>query len=299
MGLVFYSCDVYRMEMKTYRLSHEEKLKIRAEYDAGLSGSQLSRKFDRNLSTVFDLLRKTGGCRSDAEGARLAKEQGRGSMPPSGLKYTRDKDFFEAWSPEMSWVLGLTFGDGNVKNNRFKISCGIDKDIAEKVASLINYNGPLRLDGKCWIIEVVCAKLVSDLFGYGVFPSKTYTMKFPEHVPSGMGSHMVRGLFESDGCVCIGKTGKSKGKMSLHYVSVSMDFVVGLRDFIHRETQINTVVHVSNCSTNRWGRAPLYSVSFTGKKAKMLASWLYANADPSMSCDRKRQLVYSSMGGDL
>lgn len=64
------------------------------------------------------------------------------------MKIPVNEDFFKVWTPEMAWVLGLIYADGNIRllpsdrgtalKGAFTIT-SIDQDVVQNVAKLINY----------------------------------------------------------------------------------------------------------------------------------------------------------------
>lgn len=45
-------------------------------------------------------------------------------------------------------------------------------------------------------------KVVQDLKKYGVVPRKSHIVRFPKNIDEGMIHHVVRGIFDGDGCIC-------------------------------------------------------------------------------------------------
>jgi intein-encoded DNA endonuclease-like protein len=44
--------------------------------------------------------------------------------------------------------------------------------------------------------------MATSLISHGCIPRKTYSMKFPNTVPSDLLEHFCRGYFDGDGCIC-------------------------------------------------------------------------------------------------
>jgi hypothetical protein len=104
-------------------------------YEQKKSLQDIAREFNCTRQTVLFLMEKYGMERRSQSKARLlAIKEGKFEG------YTHDdinEDFFNEWSPEMAWVLGLLFTDGNANGGRISIT-SIDFDLLEKVQKLLN-----------------------------------------------------------------------------------------------------------------------------------------------------------------
>lgn len=265
-------------------VSQEEAVRFRLMYDARMSMKQISEQTGRGLETIWRHLRASGATRTLEAGWAMAMDEGRVPAPPVNRRHTFDQRFFEVVdSSEKAWVLGLMFGDGNVRSSgRVLLACGKDKDVARKVADLFSYSGPLVFKSSCWMLEVGSVAMVRDLAALGVVPAKTYTMKFPS-LPDGLLPHFVRGLWESDGTMSRLKT----GGLYMKYVSASRCFVVSLRDLLI--DTVNVVAKVQDPrGLDRRGVPDRTSViSYGSSSAERLSEWVYGSSTKQMRCDRK------------
>ena len=165
-------------------------------------------------------------------------------------------DFFEKWSPEMAYVLGFLYADGDIEDNRkssrtqYTTIGSVDKCILEAIKKALgsehnlNYRAPKKVtykNGKTYEsaegyrLRIGSKKLFDDLLKLGLTTRKSLTIKFPINIPKVYLNHFMRGYFDGDGCVTI-KRGKGKyGQPILKGIAViftsgSKMFLEGLRD---------------------------------------------------------------------
>lgn len=158
-----------------------------------------------------------------------------------------NKDFFKKWSPEMSYILGFLFADGNIintKRNTWFWSLQItDKEILVKIKKEINSSHKISLKKKIennkqlYRLQVGSKEMCEDLIILGLTPRKSRTMLFPE-IPSKYFSDFLRGYFDGDGGVWFGcKNKKSKNKIytiSTCFTSGSEKFLLSLRNILDK-----------------------------------------------------------------
>jgi len=180
------------------------------------------------------------------------------SLDPRGghNRYKFKTDFFEKWSPEMAYVLGFLYADGDIEDVRkssrtqYITFVSVDKEILESIKKTmgsehnLNYRAPRKVtykNGKTYEslgiyrLRIGSKKMFGDLFKLGLTPRKSLTIKFPDNIPDDCFCHFVRGYFDGDGCVTI-KKGKGKyGQpilkgIAIIFTSGSRLFLEGLRD---------------------------------------------------------------------
>lgn len=269
----------------------KESARFRRLYDGGRSILQIAEAHGRSMDTVHRWLMKTGGTRTSEAGRVLALEEGRALNPPHSRKFSLSERAFETLTPETAWCLGLLYGDGNVRpTGRIMLACGPDKDIGEKFSAILESNRPVYLHGsteKCWIVEVFSQLMVRQLSRHGIYPAKTYTIKFPS-LPMDLLPHFVRGLWESDGCSSV-----SRERLCMNYTSASECFVNTLAVVIGMLTGV-----CANIGTRppRAGRSfdngrTAYVVDYHGGPGERVAAWMYNPSTPATRCDRKWRIV--------
>ena len=125
-------------------------------------------------------------------------------------KYQVNEDYFKTWTSEMSYVLGLIFADGNVRESSKKKGpalriSSIDIDLLETVRSLMGSTHIIRTESNkngTWLtLAIYSIKIVHDLISIGIKPRKSLTCTMLD-VPEKYQADFIRGLFDGDGSVC-------------------------------------------------------------------------------------------------
>lgn len=150
------------------------------------------------------------------------------SLDPRGghNRYKFEIDFFKKWSPEMAYVLGFLYADGDIEDVRkssrtqYITFASVDKEILESVKKALgsqhnlNYRAPRKItyqNGKeyessgIYRLRIGSKKMFDDLIKLGLTPRKSLTIKFPKSIPGDCLNHFVRGYFDGDGCVYLQK----------------------------------------------------------------------------------------------
>lgn len=174
-----------------------------------LSLTKLARKYKISTYGVREIL---------VEANLISKE-----VRPSkgrGRKYSVNDYFFEnIESEESAYILGFMFADGWL-NDRYKqmtITLKLDDiDLLSKISKVMDSSFPIkehsaryskeyRETKKC-TIAVTSHIIYDDLCKYGCTPRKSDTIKFPT-IDEKLIHHFMRGYFDGDGTVFIGKDG--------------------------------------------------------------------------------------------
>ena len=120
----------------------------------------------------------------------------------------------------MAYVLGFFAADGNIVRSRrgtYFLSLEIcDKDIIYKIRKLMSSNHKISLRPKKesnhkirYRIQIGSKEMCEDLHKLGLISTKTYNIRLPK-VPQEFFSHFVRGYFDGDGHVWVGKIHKDR-----------------------------------------------------------------------------------------
>jgi hypothetical protein len=267
------------------RLTDEEHQTIRTMYDVGASMPEICQATQRDADSVHRSLHKTGPVRTSRESWKLRRQLGLTTVHRRGSRL-RPLDIrrFRTLDPDTAWLLGLAFGDGNVRDGgRFLLACGPDRDLAEKAAKILDAEATIGKRRECWNMEVYSKALVHDLATYGIIPAKTYCMKFPS-IPADMMPHFVRGLWESDGSASV----RDDGALALTYSTVSCCFANALT------VALSLCAGVSIRLRTRERPPPrvnIHEVACGAGTASALARYMYAPAASHNRCDRKWGIV--------
>jgi len=127
-------------------------------------------------------------------------------------------NFFSTLNPVSAYYLGLIAADGNVFDNRLRLSLHEDDcSLVEKLRDLVSplsaisfarretKKGLKRSAGVC----IVSTKIVSDLRRYGIVPRKTHILRWPRALPKKLIKYFILGYFDGDGSLSYCKRDKS------------------------------------------------------------------------------------------
>lgn len=156
-----------------------------------------------------------------------------------------NENFFSEWSPQMAWLLGLLFTDGCIveEGNGLRACPGqsvvltsMDRDMLENVRTHLKSTRPIRKKVQSYdktkhiySFDFYRKKMRDDLQKLGLIQRKSLTMKFP-NVPEEYMRHFIRGCWDGDGSVYIGKD----NRVNASFVSGSQDFIEKLVYELHK-----------------------------------------------------------------
>jgi len=246
-------------------------------------------------------------------------------------KYALDDSFFDTWTPETAYVLGVFATDGNVVKYRVQLN-SVDLELVQKVRNFMGRNYPIReisprgFSRKTqYSLSISSVKLSRKLTELGVGPAKSLTLTFPE-IPEECVRHFLRGCWDGDGSFYFESPSKrlshshSEGGTNpvfkASFVSGSKKFIEGfverlqkagikplrpLRPLVKRTPHGRRIVRywdtVRIYETSR-GKNISYSFRLTGANAFSFAEFIYAGVPESMYLKRKfdvyRQAVANS-----
>lgn len=156
-----------------------------------------------------------------------------------------NKNFFKKWTPEMTYILGFLFADGNIiysKRGTWFWSLQItDIEILKKIKEELNSFHKISLKKKVknqkqiYRIQIGSKEMCKDLLRLGLTPRKSKTIIFPK-VPTKYFPDFLRGYFDGDGGVWVGlKNKKQKTKtltIGTSFTSGSRIFLVSLKNML-------------------------------------------------------------------
>ena len=205
------------------KIPEEKREKVIGLYGSGASISKVSSVLGCSYSAARNLLIREGKHR------------------PNSREYSVNDSFFESMTDEMScYWLGFIVADGCILTGRNSLKIQLStrdinhlylfkKDIqAESPVKSYEYKGR----GYCRI-TVTSKQLVQRLSEFGVVPNKTSHEEWDpieEVIDEEMMGHFIRGVFDGDGCWCVG----TRGQVYFDLVSASINFVNGFRYYFAR-----------------------------------------------------------------
>jgi hypothetical protein len=234
------------LSMIKEKISKTQKQRVRNAIISKLSAEQLKRLYcDEKLSmgdiaksfncsrTYIMLLLKQYNLpiRSKSTARAEAKKQGK------NVKFSSiNENFFKKLIPEMAYVLGFIYSDGNISNllDHFSISQK-EPEILHKIKELMSSEHQIARQNhqELYTLAIGNKVMINDLLSWGLTPNKSLDIKFPV-LPKDLYSHFIRGYFDGDGSIFLAKDGWR------------VNFVSGSRDFMHSlEKLLNEVAWLS------------------------------------------------------
>lgn len=217
-----------------------------------------------------------------------------------GIKYSFDEQFFDNWTPQMAYVLGFLYADGNIIHavdcRGYYISfSSSDLEIIKKIKtvlksehSIIKCLPPEEPRGNIYArkihykFRIGSKKLYEKLTSYGLHPNKSLTITCPS-IPSSCISNFVRGYFDGDGCVHIEKQkGRTSTRLMIVFTSGSKEFLIGLEQFIRQETGIEK--HNINKSKKA------FQLKYSTKDSEALFDFMYKSVYDELYLERKKNI---------
>lgn len=191
------------------------KEQVKSLWDEGFGVMEISRKLgikDCNVSTLLTKILGPGN-----KGRFIYKRR----------VFTLNESFFEEIDTESrAYFLGLLAADGNLSSAQNSVRIGLnekDKDILECFRKELNYTKPLyyikKVKEEGWNrsnqyqLEVSSSIFRKSLEKWGLTPNKSLTLEFPNNFPQRFLGHYLRGYFDGDGCIHVGK--KNKAEISI------------------------------------------------------------------------------------
>jgi predicted DNA-binding protein YlxM (UPF0122 family) len=156
-----------------------------------------------------------------------------------------NEDFFEDWSNEMAYVLGLIYTDGcldpgkridptrktTLKVGRLQFAQK-EVELVEKFLNLMECDARISFAkkrvlkettaGEMHYVQINSDRLYYQLIRLGLTPKKSLIVGFPK-IPEQYVRHFIRGCWDGDGTIFLSKAGVSVG-----FVSGSLSFIKSL-----------------------------------------------------------------------
>ena len=179
-------------------------------------------------------------------------------------KHTLNQKFFSSWSPEMAYVLGWIYSDGNIDNgDRIRIGTK-DKYILQNIQGMMNSTHKLAINKRTGVyqLELTSTQMYKNLYKFGLHPNKSKTINFPK-VPEKYLRHFVRGVFEGDGSVWINN---KREYILCAFYSGSNKFLEGLNLALSKNTKLPTrnvrhrVMELGTCDELRYAGYSCYEL---------------------------------------
>jgi hypothetical protein len=192
------------------------------------------------------------------------------------------------WSADFSWMLGLTFGDGNIYKSKhnYRVSLSGNKnelDLLEKWRNLICPEAKIHKVSESGVEVYFGSRPVVEWFekNWGLCGDKMMCLKWPgDRIPREFLSHFVRGLIDTDGSVLIENREKNglRGNDTLivTFSSSVPGFTEALKEALDKEGLPKVSVSPCEKRDKRSGKTyTQYRLSWSGFSAFKVADWMY------------------------
>lgn len=181
-----------------------DESKICKIYESGKSISDISENLNISKSKVYRILLKNN----------INTKRNSSNYKEKLYDYEVDDTFFEKINTEeKAYILGFLYADGNLHKNGYHVKLKLqerDKYILEKMNKTLKSNKPLYFHKKtkethqhAYSIVLSNKKMYNDLMNLGLYPNKTYDLKFKNVFSDKLFKHFLRGYFDGDGWVCV------------------------------------------------------------------------------------------------
>lgn len=195
-------------------------------------------------------------------------------------KYSLNRAFFQTIdTPGKAYILGFIATDGCIHRNGKSLSIALmesDIDHLQTIRDALGGTNEIHVKTsssgyqaghRLAVLNLSSVELVRDLATLGIFPNKTFNLRFPV-IPSHLESHLIRGLFDGDGHI-----------NSRHFYLVGTpDLLIGVQIAIQRHTGCLLSYRMANDTHAR----------LTGyRRDRAALAWMYDN--PPIALKRKHE----------
>lgn len=209
------------------------------------------------------------------------------------IRCVYNKIFFETWSPEMAYILGFLFADGNIIQNK-RGGCYVafytaDKRLLLSMRSEMASNHKVSKrntrSGNVYRLQIGSKKFFSDLHILGLSPGKARRMNFPD-IPDEFLKDFVRGYFDGDGNVWKGRVHRERKNKAF---ALQASFTSASYEFLSFLLKRLRGIGIQGGSLFRIKTKNASRLTLATQDALKLAEFMY-NADCKLYLSRKREV---------
>ena len=192
-------------------------------------------------------------------------------------KNTVNENYFKKWNPDMTYILGLIFADGNIQWNPKKSYRALtitasekDKKNLEKIRVLLESTKKLLYSSKTksYRLIVNSKTMCKDLIALGVTPRKSLTLLFPD-IQKKYLPNFLMGVIDGDGTVRYVQRKRSP------YFEITISS--GSKKFLEKMAKIISTLGITG--KPRKISTSTYLLQYSCKRGMQLAELIYTNAN--------------------
>ena len=264
--------------MKLNKLSKDELINLYVHLKKSLG--DIAKLYSVSRTAVYKKLKYYGILQRSKSEARI-EAQKQGKLPQQFFDI--DENFFNNWSPEMAYVLGLIITDGCISKTG-TVSLDInDKQLLEQVKKAMGSEHkiePSKHQKGLYYFHFTREKLTEDLHRFNILPRKSLTVKFPD-VPKDFLADFIRGVFDGDGSVFFDKR-RPNFPLRSKFVSGSKNFIQSLENSLCILGMPKRTIYRQK-TKNGWS----YMFIYDHKDSVKLFNILYKNVQNGLFLERK------------
>lgn len=171
-------------------------------------------------------------------------------------QYSLDEHVFDNIdSEEKAYWLGFLMADGYNHESKTAICLRLqaeDVEILKKFKAFLKSDAPIytfhritrvnHLKKEYKEVQVNSVHLSRRLASLGCVQGKSYTLKFPDYIPENLMNHFIRGYFDGDGCVNIGRRKDRKSSNGTTYqltITGRKEFLLKVQEWLTKKAGVN------------------------------------------------------------
>ncbi|MDP2599109.1 MAG: LAGLIDADG family homing endonuclease [Deltaproteobacteria bacterium] len=211
------------------------------------------------------------------------------------IKKLVDGKFFDIWTPESAYILGLLMADGtlttNPRGSRYVEFLSTDRELVDLFRALLNSNHKIslkkrKLSPKQWKpayrIQIGNQHMLTRLDQLGL-DEKTIVPRIPKPYYR----DFVRGFFDGDGCVVSSSYFSKERKHKRDYLQVVLTSKHhGFLKQLH--SKLRVIAKLKGGSLYKGGRA--YRLRYSQRDVLGLFVFLYKGTEKRLSLSRKYRI---------
>lgn len=296
-GLKTKECNVWKNKKRADFWTESEIKQLEELIENGLSAKEISEKLNRSIKSLF--------CKMGELKLHI-KEKNEIEKSEYRRVYKVDDDYFENIDTQKkAYFLGWLITDGYiggiihskrgvVASNRIGLKIArYDSDVVEEFKKELKTDIPIQFykgrisreyenkyNGKKYFVQsteqcgldITSAKMKKDLSRYGVYPHKTYTVKFPKELCEKYYPGFIAGVISGDGSVDI-KNNHNTGAILRCSIAGTLDLLNGIQKVLVKNICFNPKKNPRMIN----GTKNLYSLELSKIETVNLYYWLKDN----------------------